>query len=264
MGRLSLLVTVFFAACASASPARRPSPSKPAAPVPSVYTIPDAGTFTNRQTWDFSTLSDGARLPKGLRASKYPVGDTHEYLPRNVFIQGGYLNLRVEGGQTAQPYRGGEVTTTVSNIKLASVRTTAIFTETPGVCNGMFFYASDNQETDIEWLSDPQSQSNDGTRQLWFENQAANDNTEKTVKGWQPPADPTNTEHEYRIDWLSDRVRFYVDGEFKWQTTENVPYTPGSWVFNNWANGDPGWTAGPPAQDALFKIKKIDMYYNTA
>ncbi|CAG9988796.1 unnamed protein product [Clonostachys byssicola] len=35
----------------------------------------------------------------------------------------------------------------------ANVRTVAILTETPSVCNGMFFYKSDSQETDIEWLS---------------------------------------------------------------------------------------------------------------
>ncbi|EFQ27152.1 uncharacterized protein GLRG_02323 [Colletotrichum graminicola M1.001] len=257
MGRLSLLVTAFLAACVSANPARKTG-------IAGVFNILDGVTFSNRQTWDFSTLSDGAKLPKGLWASQYPIGDTHEYLKQNVFIQGGYLNLRVDGGQTAMPYRSGEVTTKFSNIKYASVRTVAIFSETPGVCNGMFFYANNNQETDIEWLSDPHSLSNNGERRLWFENQATDSSTDKTIIDVTPPADPTTTEHEYRLDWLRDRVRFYVDGNLSWETDQNVPSAPGSWVFNNWANGDPGWTAGPPAQDALFKIKKIDMYYNTA
>ncbi|KAK1980578.1 concanavalin A-like lectin/glucanase domain-containing protein [Colletotrichum cereale] len=257
MGRPSLLVTVFLAVCASANPLRRQG-------IAGVFPIPDAGIFYNRQTWDFSGLADYAALPRGLHASKYPVGDTHEFLPRNAFIQGGYLNLRVEGGQTDAPYRSGEVTTMTTNIKYASVRTTAILSETPGVCNGMFFFASDNQETDIEWLSDPQSTSNNGDRKLWFENQASDAGTEKSVMGVAPPDSPTTTEHEYRIDWLADRVRFYVDGQLTWETDQNVPNTPGPWVFNNWANGDPGWTAAPPVEEALFKIKKIEMFYNTA
>ncbi len=29
-------------------------------------------------------------------------------------------------------------------------------------------------------------------------------------------------------------------------------------------NGDPGWTGNPPAQDAIVKIKEIDIFYNTA
>lgn len=28
------------------------------------------------------------------------------------------------------------------------------------------------------------------------------------------------------------------------------------------SNGDKGWTAGPPQEDAVFKIQKIVMYYN--
>ena len=28
-------------------------------------------------------------------------------------------------------------------------------------------------------------------------------------------------------------------------------------------NGDKGWTAGPPQEDAVFKIQKIVMYYNS-
>ncbi|KAK1992178.1 concanavalin A-like lectin/glucanase [Colletotrichum falcatum] len=256
MVRPSLLVTALLAACASASPRRKKGSA-------GVF-IPNAGTFYNRQTWDFGKLPDGAALPQGLHASQYPVSDTHEYLPQNVFIRGGYLNLRVEGGQTAKPYRSGEVTTMATNIKYASVRTVAIFSETPGVCNGMFFYANNSQETDIEWLSDPDSDSNDGEPKLWFENQATDPSTEKTVLGVTPPSSPTTTEHEYRLDWLADRVRFYVDGKLGWETSQNVPSVPGAWVFNNWANGDPGWTAGPPDEDALFRIRKIDMFYNTA
>ncbi|KAK1966237.1 concanavalin A-like lectin/glucanase [Colletotrichum sublineola] len=262
MGRSSLLITAFLAACVTALPGRWSSSRKTS--TAGVFTIPDAATFYNRQTWDFSQLSDGAALPKGLRASTYVVDGTHQYLPQNVFIQGGYLNLRVNGGQVDMPYTSGEVVTVAENIKYASVRTTAIFSETPGVCNGMFLYANDNQETDIEWLSDPHSLSNNGVRKLWFENQASEPNTEKTVIGTDAPPNPTTTEHEYRLDWLNGHVNFYVDGKLSWQTDKNVPSVRGPWVFNNWANGDPGWTAGPPAEDALFKIKKIDMYYNTA
>lgn len=128
----------------------------------------------------------------------------------------------------------------------------------------MFFYQSDTQETDIEWLSDPNSSSNAGTRKLWLTNQDANGDGEKTYLAIDPPADPTNTEHEYRIDWTEGRVQWFVDGTQVWETTSDVPSTPGPWIWNNWSNGDIGWSAGPPAEDAVFKIKSIDMYYNTA
>jgi hypothetical protein len=31
---------------------------------------------------------------------------------------------------------------------------------------------------------------------------------------------------------------------------------------DTYSNGDKGWTAGPPQDDAVFKIQKIVMYYN--
>lgn len=128
----------------------------------------------------------------------------------------------------------------------------------------MFFYKSDTQESDIEWLSDPASESNAGVRKLWFTNQDANGDGASTYNAVEPPADPTSTEHEYRLDWTEGRVAWFVDGVQAWETTEDVPSVAGPWIWNNWASGDKGWSAGPPAVDAVFKIKSIDMYYNTA
>ncbi|KFH48231.1 Beta-glucanase-like protein [Hapsidospora chrysogenum ATCC 11550] len=213
--------------------------------------------FDNHISWDFQSGS----LPHGLSRSQYPVGQTHRYAPENVVVRDGYLELLVPGGQS-QPISCGEVVTDERNILYASVRTVAILTETPGVCNGMFFFESDNQETDIEWLSDPESISNGGTRKLWLTNQDTDGNG-KTYLAIDPPSDPTSTEHEYRIDWTEGLVRWFVDGQQVWETTDDVPSVPGPWVFNNWSNGDKGWSAGPPAQDAVFKIQSIEMYYNT-
>ncbi|GKT48030.1 beta-glucanase [Colletotrichum spaethianum] len=260
----SLIVAGLLAACASAVPAPAPQRSAKVQASKGVYTIPNVGTFLNRQTWDFSKLADGSSIPDGLWVSNYQVGDSYTFVPQNSYISGGYLNLKVDGGQKSKPYRSGEVTTTATNIKYASVRTVAIFAEPAGVCNGMFFYRSDNQETDIEWLSDSASKSNNGKRQLWFANQASNSKTQKSVKSVTPPANPTSTEHEYRLDWVAGAVRFFVDGVQIWESKQNVPNLPGPWVFNNWADGDKGWSAGPPATNAIFRIKSIDMYYNTA
>lgn len=127
----------------------------------------------------------------------------------------------------------------------------------------MFFYKSANQETDIEWLSDPNNLSNNGKRYLWLTNQDTDGNG-KTYNNIDPPANPTSTEHEYRLDWTEGRVAWFVDGEQVWETDKDVPSVSGPWVWNNWSNGDNGWSAGPPAEDAVFKIKKIEMYYNTA
>ena len=129
---------------------------------------------------------------------------------------------------------------------------------------GMFFYSSDTQEIDIEWLSDPKSESNDGTPQIWFTNQDANGDGEDTHSSQPPPSDAFTTEHEYRIDWTEGNTQWYIDGELVYSTTSDVPSQPGSWMWNNWSDGGKGWSAGPPADDAPLKIKSIEMYYDTA
>lgn len=138
----------------------------------------------------------------------------------------------------------------------------------------MFFYQSDSQETDIEFLSNAQSASNvdaaqnanakPGTRYLWLSNQAVSSTGQKTTVPVPLPANPTTTEHEYRLDWVPGQTKFYVDGSLVWSSTRNVPSVGGTWVFNNWADGDGDWSAGPPGSDAVFRIKSIDMYYNPA
>ncbi|WYZ35153.1 hypothetical protein EsH8_I_001429 [Colletotrichum jinshuiense] len=252
--------TFFAATLLAASPAVALTRSAQPQLTNGQYVVNSYG-YANKLVFDFSK---NPSFPSGLQKSNWPIGDEYRYDPANVVISGGYLNLKVPGGQNAQPYSSAEVATTVSNIKYASVRTVAIFSEPAGVCNGAFFYHNGTQETDIEWLSDAASLSNQGTRKLWFTNQDADLNGAKTYNAVTPPANPTSAEHEYRLDWTPGRVRWYVDGVEIWTTTSDVPSASGPWVFNNWSNGDNGWSVGPPATEANFRIKDIYLYYNTA
>jgi len=233
--------------------------------------IAGAGTFMKSATFTFP----GTSLPSGLIASTDTIRDqdygapyNHKFETKNVFVKDGYLNIKVPGGQKPasapnQAISSGEVFTEVSNILYASVRTHAIFSTVPGTCQSSFFYKSDTQEVDIEYLSDPASQSNpDGTADLQYTNQPTNggDST------WSHQAAPKNigtAVHEYRIDWTADFTSFYVDGVQKQKYTTNVASEAGTWLWNNWANGDIGWSAGPPRQDNVMKIQKIEMFYNT-
>src|SRR4051812_17527117 len=60
------------------------------------------------------------------------------------------------------------------------------------------------------------------------------------------PFNPDGMFHEYRFDWTSERVAFYVDGTFLHEITDNIPQEGGGIFFNHWSNGDPSWSAGPP------------------
>ncbi|KAF9880824.1 glycoside hydrolase family 16 protein [Colletotrichum karsti] len=238
--------------------------------VKNAWVVDKQYTFQKNSYWNFSSMANMAigQVPSGLKASNYPV-DTYFFSPANVLVKDGYLQLWVKN----KSFRSGEVTV-LQKVKYASVRTVAILSEPAGVCNGMFFYQSDTQETDIEFLSNAKSASNtdatsdanakSNTRWLWLSNQASSYTGTKTTQPVALPANPTTTEHEYRLDWLPGVTKFYVDGVLVWSSTKNVPSVAGTWVFNNWADGDTDWSAGPPATDAVFKIKEIDMYYNTS
>jgi len=77
------------------------------------------------------------------------------------------------------------------------------------------------------------------------------------------PDDATTAYHEYRIDWIPGATFFYLDGKLQKKLTTNVPSTPGSWMWNNWFNGNPGWSGGPPLADSILHIRSITMAFNT-
>ncbi|KAL0942754.1 uncharacterized protein CTRU02_200640 [Colletotrichum truncatum] len=262
--RLSLVATTLLAAGSVAAVKDRSDRGKL---TKSTWVIDNQYKFSSRSYWDFSKITDG-KLPAGLKISDYPV-DGYEYVPQNVAIGDGFLQLKVNKGT----FKSGEVTT-LRKVKYASVRTVAVLSNTVGVCNGMFFYQSDTQEADIEFLTNPNSDSNvdaaqaaghrKGTRYIWLSNQAARHGSLKTTYPIPVPATATSAEHEYRLDWIPGMTRFFIDGVQVWNSSRNVPSVAGVWVFNNWSDGDKSWSAGPPGQDAIFKIREIDMYFNAA
>lgn len=77
------------------------------------------------------------------------------------------------------------------------------------------------------------------------------------------PFRPDAKFHEYRFDWTKDRVSFYVDGEFLYDMTDNIPTESGGIFFNHWSNGDPTWSAGPPTQDTVMTISYAKFYFNS-
>ena len=111
----------------------------------------------------------------------------------------------------------------------------------PCICFlGMFFYANDTQECDIEWLSDPTAQSNINSklgRAIFYTNQAVKKGTTKTLQTSRPPYRGTETVHSYRIDWNGvNSTTFYLDNELLYSFNTNVPTAKnGKWVWNNWS-----------------------------
>lgn len=236
------------------------------------WLVPGVGTFANRALFTFNN-----GFPDGLQISNYSnhqrgngpspeVPYNPKFDPANVQIVNGMLALTVPGHQkpnsgTGWALSSAEVTTAEQSILYGSVRTRAMLSPVPGTCHGQqlqssksdpgpltlvgfFFYQSDTQEVDIEYLTDPSSLSNNGPGNpipIWYTNQAVNPEDEAATQATGPsPSDCTTAVHEYRIDWTSDYTAFYLDGKYQMKFTTNVPSEPGPWVWNNWSNGNKG------------------------
>ncbi|KAF7197864.1 Beta-glucanase [Pseudocercospora fuligena] len=195
-----------------------------------------AQTFASTTTFDFA----GNTFPTGLVKSDWPVEDeplSRLLVPENVRVQDGFMELLVPGGQSESPILCAEVATEF-RVQSASVRTYAILTDEHGVVNGMFHYHNVSQETDIEWLSDPESFQNiefsaNGSRPLMYTNQGPNGNVDAITVSGRAPTDATTAVHEYRLDWTPDATRFYLDGVLHQTQTRYVPSAPGEWYWNN-------------------------------
>ncbi|KXT01771.1 hypothetical protein AC579_6365 [Pseudocercospora musae] len=233
--------------------------------------IPAVAQFASTTTFAFTSDT----LPTGLVISSDTIDDSsghssatfnHQFDAENVQVKDGYLKLIVPGGRTTSTLQCAEVSTEFE-VLYASVSTYAVLTDEAGVCNGMFFYHSDSQEIDIEWISDANSTSNldanNGTRAMQYTNQGPHGEEDSSEVYGQAADDATSTVHEYRLDWVNGTSSFYLDGVFQQQIQTNVPTTSGNWVWNNWADGNPDFTVGPPKNDAVFQIQKIVMQYNT-
>ncbi|RPD73465.1 concanavalin A-like lectin/glucanase [Lentinus tigrinus ALCF2SS1-7] len=223
-------------------------------------------------TYDPSSLTVAEFLAKNnFSIATYTIDKSADPYGRaftadNVDIRDGYLAMKVSGGTPP----GGNVPsagirTMNNNILYGTFKTTAITSPVPGVCHGFFTYESDSQESDIEILTafyDTGNQYVQPGLQLTNQNNYGN-HSQNTHSAVPYPADPRTGEHEYTLEWSADATRFFFDGDLVATLTSNVPYEPSYFVWNSWSSGNEKWSAGPPTEDAILMISKIEMEYNT-
>jgi hypothetical protein len=46
--------------------------------------------------------------------------------------------------------------------------------------------------------------------------------------------------------------------------TENIPSGPGRLHISHWSNGNPGWSAGSPQNDAVLTVSYVKAYFNSS
>lgn len=79
------------------------------------------------------------------------------------------------------------------------------------------------------------------------------------------PFNPTTGFHEYRIDFVPDNVVFYADSQvLATMDTTAIPTQAGHLILTHWSNGNPLWSAGPPAMDAVMTVSYVKSYFNSS
>ena len=79
------------------------------------------------------------------------------------------------------------------------------------------------------------------------------------------PFNPTIDFHEYRFDFMPNRVLFYADNQLLGQMNGSaVPTTAGHLVLQHWSNGNSLWSGGPPATDAVLSVNYVKAYFNSS
>ncbi|KAK4954803.1 hypothetical protein LTR10_006995 [Elasticomyces elasticus] len=161
-----------------------------------------------------------------------------------------------------------EIATGRTDVLYGSFRVGMKTTAVNGTCGAFFFYHDDSQEIDVEVLSRQQGDGNN-TVNLVLQSPASQSAgfDAAGTPGFVPYGlgfDPTAEFHEYRYDWLPGRVDMYVDGAWLHSFYDGIPDSPGAIHLIHWSNGDPGWSGGPPTEDAVLTVSYVKAYFNSS
>lgn len=123
--------------------------------------------------------------------------------------------------------------------------------------------SNDTQEIDIEYLSKNASIVHQIIQTADAAAKGFDASSTPDSKEWSSVFELAQDYHEYRFDWLPDRVEYYLDGLLTFTLTEEVPNSPGHLMLSHWSNGNAGWSMGPPEEDAVLTVSYVKAYYNT-
>ncbi|KAK4064274.1 CAZyme family GH16 [Trichoderma aggressivum f. europaeum] len=158
-----------------------------------------------------------------------------------------------------------------NDLHYGSYRAGMKLTAVNGTCAAFFWYFNDTQEIDMEFLSrefDPVKKiypanlviQSEASRKAGYD--ASKTGTFKVVN---LTFDPTAGFHEYRFDYLPNRVLFYADSQLLAEMTgSSVPSGPGHIILQHWSNGNPLWSGGPPTEDAVLTVSYVKAYFNSS
>jgi len=169
-----------------------------------------------------------------------------------------YLALRTSRQDVYQT--SGEIENQQKNMMHASMRMYGRVQGAKGAVAGFFTFFNDENESDIEILTD------DPTDQIRYTNQpSVKDGNEVTAASVGPTdLPPWDDWQTHRIDWLPKHSYWYLNQKQVAANTYSVPRKQSFLVMNMWSDGG-SWSGNMSVGDsAEFQIQWIEMTFNTS
>ncbi|KAF2087792.1 glycoside hydrolase family 16 protein [Saccharata proteae CBS 121410] len=230
-----------------------------------------ANTGWTLQTYNITP--EAARGPNGKMATldnvrANPINNSWDWAGPAKYGGDAGLQVWVRSQTVDDMIPMGEIDGQHTDMLYGSFRVAMKITGNPGTCGAFFWFRNDTQEIDMEFLSQ-QLNATSNPVNLVLQSPMSEDagfNAAGTPDYDLFPLDfrPDEGFHEYRFDWLPDRVSFYADGQWLRDMTTTLPNSPGHLVLNHWSNGDPNWSAGPPSEDSVMTVSYVKAYYNSS
>ncbi|EPE06072.1 glycoside hydrolase family 16 protein [Ophiostoma piceae UAMH 11346] len=238
--------------------------------------LDDIATNTDWVRQAFNVTADKAR---GSYGEMYQADNMRTAVSTNAKTEDGQakngqpaglelvVNPRLVNGMVP----AAEIDSSRTDVLFGTFRASMRLTNVAGTCSAFFWYFNDTQEIDMEFLSREYNTTNSTYPvNLVLQSREAAESgfdaagTPTFVKA-NLPFDPTANFHEYRIDFLPGKVVFYADNEVLAEMgSDAVPTHAGHLVMQQWSNGNPQWSGGPPTQDATTTVAYVKAYFNSS
>ena len=168
-----------------------------------------------------------------------------------------FLNLNVAPGDENKTF-SSSISSKRDDILYGSFRTSVKIPQEEGTNFGFFLFGSLVDEIDVEILSRDPSTVRTMTQPSIRNFETLNSTNSRGIMN-------INTDElvEYRFDWFTDRVEFYINDQQYHSLVNNVPSKPGKIILTHRSNGNPLWSMGPPLEKRTVEVKYIDLYFNT-
>ncbi|MCJ1230836.1 hypothetical protein MMC12_007510 [Toensbergia leucococca] len=215
-------------------------------------------TFTN--DWDIQTWTQNATASEPVLMVN---SAQNVYIARDNATSATYLTLRTSRPSTFQSV--SELDSVQTNFFYTSVRIRARITGVEGAVAGLFTYADDDNESDIEILTQDPLSDLRATNQPGVDkngNEIPSASTDAALPGSNHRNGSLAEWNDYRLDWLPEKSEWFLNGVSAVNKTYGIPRKPSKFVMNMWGDGGE-WSGNMTIGGvAMLEVQWVDMVFN--